>query len=80
MFVADEILRIYIFHELLIIDIILPSHSGCAVDSASNGNEYQEYFVGGAVRTPVCLARSTVTADYRGSLFFCNDYIFFFIC
>jgi len=28
------------------IDIILPSHYGPAVDSASNRNEYQEYFLG----------------------------------
>ena len=28
------------------IDIILPAHCGPGVDSASNRNEYQEYFLG----------------------------------
>ena len=29
-----------------VIDIILPAAYGPGVDSASNGNEYQEYFLG----------------------------------
>jgi hypothetical protein len=28
------------------IDIILPPHYGSGIDSASNRNEYQEYFLG----------------------------------
>jgi len=31
------------------IDIILLAHYGPGVDSASNSNEYQEYFMGGKV-------------------------------
>ena len=34
-------------HWNFLFDTILPPHYGPGVDSASNRNEYQEYFLGG---------------------------------
>jgi hypothetical protein len=43
---GDARLYIQVVSVEFFVDIILPSHYGSGVDSASNRNEYQEYFLG----------------------------------
>jgi len=46
----------------LFIDIIFRSHSGPGVDSASNRNEYQEYFLG--VKAAGCVRLTTLPPSW----------------
>jgi len=52
--------RIPILYLEVFIEKILPAHYGPGVDSASNINEYQEYFLGGGDKGGRCIRLTTL--------------------